>query len=340
MKNTVKIVLVIIGTLIGAGFASGKEIYIFFAKYGTYGIIGIGISAIITSIVTYKTLKIVKQKQKSNYKELLQEINPKGKRTNKIINYIVNAFLLTSFFIMIAGFSAYLKQTFQINTYITSAVFVTICYIILKQNIKGVIKINELLVPMLIAFIIYLGMKNIGNIVQVETIKTLEIGPKEIIKSIISSILYASYNSIILIPVLANLKTYLTEEKTIKKVAILTGITISILALLIYGLLLKGIHYAIELEMPLIQIVKEYGNISKIIYEFVIIASIFTSAISTVNSFLVNTTNQNKNKKTYLIIICIIGVIISNIGFSKLVQILYPLFGVLGLIQIKKILNS
>ena len=34
MKNVLKIVFVIIGTLIGAGFASGQEMYIFFFSYG------------------------------------------------------------------------------------------------------------------------------------------------------------------------------------------------------------------------------------------------------------------------------------------------------------------
>lgn len=34
MKNVLKIVFVIIGTTIGAGFASGQEIYLFFNKYG------------------------------------------------------------------------------------------------------------------------------------------------------------------------------------------------------------------------------------------------------------------------------------------------------------------
>lgn len=342
MKNTIKIVLVIIGTLIGAGFASGKEIYIFFAQYNIYGIIGIVVSAIITAQITKKALKIVKKSNINNYKELLQEINPKSKNTNKIINHIVNAFLLTSFLIMVAGFSAYIKQTFSINTYISSTIFVAICYIILTKSIKGVVKINELLVPLLIIFIIYLGTKNLTYIKETsiqEITSNLNSGNilKNIIIGLISSILYASYNSIILIPVLASLGRYIKEEKTIKRVSILTGATITILALIIYGLLLRGINYANELEMPLIQIIKEFGSTCKIIYEFVIIASIFTSAISAGYSFLENTT-QNNNKKMKsrnikLLLICIIGILISNIGFSNLVQILYPTFGILGLIQ-------
>ena len=52
--------------------------------------------------------------------------------------------------------------------------------------------------------------------------------------------------------------------------------------------------------------------------------------------------NVSKNKKNYqinLIIICMVGVLVSNIGFSNLVQILYPLFGILGFIQIIFLLN-
>ena len=43
-KDIMKIVFVIIGTMIGAGFASGQEMYLFFFSYGLNGIIGILIS--------------------------------------------------------------------------------------------------------------------------------------------------------------------------------------------------------------------------------------------------------------------------------------------------------
>ena len=51
MKNVRKIVMVIIGTLIGAGFASGREILIFFSNYGKYGLLGIIITGIITAFI-------------------------------------------------------------------------------------------------------------------------------------------------------------------------------------------------------------------------------------------------------------------------------------------------
>lgn len=44
IKNIFKICFVIIGTIIGAGFASGKEIYTFFSIYGINGLWGILLS--------------------------------------------------------------------------------------------------------------------------------------------------------------------------------------------------------------------------------------------------------------------------------------------------------
>ena len=59
MKNVLKIVFVIIGTTIGAGFASGQEIYLFFNKYGFMVIIGMILSCIITGFIIYKVFKIL-----------------------------------------------------------------------------------------------------------------------------------------------------------------------------------------------------------------------------------------------------------------------------------------
>ena len=68
MKKILKAVFVIIGAVIGAGFASGQEIYIFFYQYGVNGILGIIISSLLLGFVTYKVLHICKEKKVTNYK--------------------------------------------------------------------------------------------------------------------------------------------------------------------------------------------------------------------------------------------------------------------------------
>ena len=74
MKNILKIVFVIIGTLIGAGFASGQEMYIFFFSYGLEGIAGLFVSNILMGIIIYVSLKIINKYKIKNYKEFLNII--------------------------------------------------------------------------------------------------------------------------------------------------------------------------------------------------------------------------------------------------------------------------
>ena len=55
-------------------------------------------------------------------------------------------------------------------------------------------------------------------------------------------------------------------------------------------------------------------------------------------SFLQNTCNNKKSYQQIAVIMCIISVLVSKIGFSNLVNMLYPLFGYLGIIQIIKLI--
>lgn len=74
MKDNFKVIFVIIGAFVGAGFASGKEIYTFFYIYGKNGIIGLIVSALILSIVVCRTLFIINKNNINNYKEFLDYI--------------------------------------------------------------------------------------------------------------------------------------------------------------------------------------------------------------------------------------------------------------------------
>ena len=67
---------------------------------------------------------------------------------------------------------------------------------------------------------------------------------------------------------------------------------------------------------------------------FIILASIYTTAISIGMSFLENTSVTTISYPLIVLIMCITGFAISGLGFSNLVAMLYPFFGYLGLIQI------
>ena len=216
MKNILNVVFVIIGTLIGAGFASGQEINLFFFSNGEKGIYGIIISSLLMGIIIFNTLKILDKYDIKNYKELLEILIGKCKEgyIKTIINLIVNIFILISFFIMIAGFGAYFEQEFGIKGIIGSTILAILSYITFMNNVKGLIKVNQILVPTLIFFLVIIGIINIKDI------NILEIN-QHLIKSnnfgwLLDAILYSGYNSILLIPVIITLKNNIKSKKDVQ----------------------------------------------------------------------------------------------------------------------------
>ena len=132
MIEVISITLVIIGALIGAGFASGQEIFSFFYIYGKNGIYGILIMSILIGIFIYKSLKIIYQKQVYNYNDFLN-LFIKNTKIRNVILWIVNVLLLVSFYIMVAGFGAYSEQEIGINRIIGSIVLNLLCVIVFFQ---------------------------------------------------------------------------------------------------------------------------------------------------------------------------------------------------------------
>lgn len=331
MKNTIKVVCVIIGTIIGAGFASGKEIYMFFNVYGIYGFLGIMLSSILTGIVIYSVLKQARKLKGYSYNEYLKEIKL-NEKTKNIMNIIVNVFLLIMFYIMIAGFCAYFTQEFHIKSIFISIIVCGMCYITFMNNIEGVTKINMILIPFLIIMIILMAIKTNTFSAILELDKSIYTNVANKGKWLISSLEYASYNSILLIPMLISLKDYTYKKE--KNIAIIVSIVFFILAALLNIVLLKGEENIKSIDLPLIYIANQFGNIYKYVYGIAIIAAIYTSAISAGYEFIENCSKNKEQYKKICIFIYISAIFISKIGFSKLVNLLYPVFGLIGLAQI------
>lgn len=316
----------------------GIEIAIFFNAFGNYGVYGIVISAIIIGIIIYKVFTIMIKNNIKTYPEFLSKtFNIKNKMIINIVGNIISIFLLISFFIMMVGIITFFKQELGINNILFSVTIALICYLVLIKDLDGVIKINGILMPVLIFCIIFIGIK---YNVEINTKLELSINNNITKNWLLSSLIYTSYNSVVLIPILIPLTKEIKNKNQIKIISCVSGIIIGILAIIIYRLLFLAGNKINQIEMPLVFVAGNLGKIYKYIYGIVILFAIFTSAISSGYALLKNITKNRKNYKIVCFGLCISSIVISKYGFSSLVNTLYPIFGYLGLIQIGYILTK
>ena len=291
------------------------------------GLVGIFISITLIVYIIYKTFNIILKNNINNYQKFIEYIMPEI--LSLTINNIINIFLLISFNIMVAGFATYFNQELGISKWYGAILIAILTFVILSSNINGVIKINTYLIPIIIILIIFLGIKKIEftNLIISQDINNH-------IYWIFSSILYASYNSITLIPILISLKNNISTKKESLLLTIFITFIMIILSVLIFLLMNSYISEINSIEIPIIYIANTLGESARYIYGIVILMAIFTTAICSGYGFLSNVT---KSKKSYMIcsgIISIISIIIGQIGFASLVNLLYPIFGYLGIIQL------
>lgn len=319
----------------------GQEIHLFFYRFGFYGVIGLLICSILIGLIIYKTFIIVSINayRLDNYEDFLNIIfnskNNKNRLFNisSVSNIVINTFLLITFYIMASGISTYFNQQLGVNKILSSILFSTICYFALKNNISGVTRINNVIVPILIFIIISLGLVNFKKINL-----NLDYSYNNI-DFLLNSILYCSYNMILLIPLLITLSKNIKNNKQIKKTACITSIIIFSLASSIFFALSRINADYEKIQMPLVFLIDKIYPEFKTIYGIAIILSIISTAISVGISFLHNITKEKKIYIYYLKTMCITSVIISKIEFASLVKIMFPVFGYVGLLQIAFIIK-
>lgn len=228
-----------------------KFIY-FLIVTGNRGIAGIILSSTLTGLIIYRVLKQIKHQEIENYHQYIETIGMKLK-TKEIANSIINIFLLISFYIMVAGFSAYFEQQWGLSQILTGLIMMALCYITFLYSIEGITKINTILIPTLIAIIILLGIKSTaGNVQNINIVNLKE-------NWIIASVEYASYNSILLIPILISLKKYSYQHE--KSIAISSSMIFFILAFILYKIQQTSPMNIKEIQLPLIHILSQYGNL-------------------------------------------------------------------------------
>ena len=131
---------------------------------------------------------------------------------------------------------------------------------------------------------------------------------------------------------LIGLKKYTYKKE--KVISIIVGIIFFMLATILYITLQQAGTNIANAELPLIYAVSKYGKAYTIIYGIVIVSAIYTSAVAAGYGFIQNCSKDQKSYKRICIFICVSAVAVSKIGFSYLVELLYPIFGLLGLVQI------
>jgi len=320
-----KIASIYVGTVIGAGFASGIEIVEFFGVYGIKGILGMVISGLLFSMVG--SLLLIKM-----YNNRIGSLRHLSEKIFKdkfwiIFDTIIGFSLYTGYSVMISASGAIFEQELSLSYDIGILFMVIATFIVFLFNLKGLSFISTLLVPLLIVGIlftsIYVNTNQAYNLSNVKGVSLTGNG-----NFITSAFLYFGSNSLIIIIVFSSLLPLIKDKKT----AILGG-TVGGVILFMLGLsiLISTLIYYNEvayLDIPMLKICDHIGIGYRKIYAIILWIAVFTTAVANGFGFMNRVTSSRR--LLYTGIFCISAIPLAKFGFGNLVSTIYPIFGFIG----------
>ena len=326
-----------IGTIVGAGFATGQEILQFFTEYGKWATLTIVLSSLLFVWLGTKMMLIAHDTGANSYEDLNGELF--GKKAGKWISFFTLFVLIGVNSVILAGAGSVFVKNLHLS--FQTGVLITLIgtYLLLGRGIKAILQLNSIIVPFMLLLSLMILISTVhhpsaSNFIRLEPDRSM-------FATWLSPLLYTSFNLAMAQAILVPLGSQLKDRNVIKYGGMIGGIGI--------GCMLMTAHFAMSAYMPGIQqfeipmgsIAFALGAAIQIIYVILIFMEIFSTFVADIYGITLQVRQHLQvSPKLITLFIMLTCYLVSQFGFSSLLSILYPIYGMLAVIWVFHLIKS
>lgn len=326
--KSLQVALTFIGTVVGAGFASGREVMQFFTRFGFWGPLLIILSTVFFVWIGAKVMLLSASLNAKSYEDLNKYLF--GEKVGRWVSHLMLLILLGVNAVMLAGagsiFSGNLNLSYQSGLLITMFA----CFMLLRRGMNAILTINTFVVPMMIGFTVFLVVETLRHPSSVHWLTA----PNESSPwaAWLSPFLYAAFNLSMSQAVLVPLGASIGNKKILRRGAWIGGIGIGVLLLAGHVAMATRMPGIMQFELPMAGIARELGAWLHWIYIFLIFMEIFTTLVADIFGLTLQLEERTGASQwmltAMLLLLCFL---VGQFGFGPLLDNLYPMFGLLSL---------
>lgn len=325
--HVLQIAFTYIGTIVGAGFATGQEILQFFTRFGSLATATIMLATAIFIWLGTRLMLIAHEISAHSYEDV--NLHLFGPKAGKWISWITLVILLGVNSVMLAGSGSVFMEHLHLN-YQTGLLLTLLCtFLLLRKGMHAILQMNSILVPvmMLLSFLMIISTLNTPNYDNFIVIKT-DHHPLAIW---LAPVLYTSFNLSMAQAVLVPLGSQTASKSTIRWGGVLGGIGV--------GIMLMAAHFAMSAQMPGIQqfeipmgnVAVQLGIAVQTVYMIMIFLEIFSTFVADIYGLTLQLQKYvSVSPRIITLFIMLVCFLISQFGFSSLLSLLYPIFGMVS----------
>lgn len=332
-SDVFRIAATYVGTVVGAGFASGQETLRFFASYGRPGLLGIALATVLFCAYGVLILDLGRRLRARSHREILHHAC--GPVLGRIMDGVITLFLGATLTIMIAGGGAIFAEQLGLPRGIGTILTAGLTGLTILAGMRGITAANSIVVPLLTLAVVGLSVATInyhglGNIIA-KTVPWPLLAP---VKSwFFASWLYVGYNLVLSISILGPLGAAVNDRRRLVAGGLVGG--------LVLGLLAAGIKLAVsahmpdigKVDVPMLMLARLHPKPVQWFYTLILWAEIYTTAIACAYGFAGRVSELYRTSyRGIVVIMTALALFGSGLGFGRLLSVLYPLFGFVTMI--------
>ncbi len=317
-----------IGTVVGAGFASGQEVLQFFGLLGPFGVPAILLTTTGFFVFGFIVMDTGRKLKADSHLPVLKEVS--GRYVSPILDFLTTFFLFGAFTAMLAGAGSALAQEFGSSWVVGAAFMAFISLITVFYGLRGVVTAVSVIVPFMIVGVIAVS-------IAVVRLKGASLGapPTGAVPLIgtwpLSGLTYVSYNLIMSSPILAALGTTLKNRRQVLISSLVGSLGLGLSLFFVYLAITSSFPEVLWYEVPLAHLAAEIHVLGGRVYTIVFLAEVYTTAVANLYGFSARLAEPGSlGFKILTLAIVLVGIWASSAGFTNLVKTVYPLVGLGG----------
>ncbi|WP_138419149.1 YkvI family membrane protein [Aquibacillus sediminis] len=319
-KSGLKWMFLIIGTTIGAGYASGRELWQFFGNESGLAIL---LFTILFTLSCYVILTISHKHKTNHYLPVLRIVV--GEKLSYLYDGMIILYLFSTTVIMIAGSGATL-EAFHFSNWWGIVVIAIPLVLVFVWDIKGVLSLNSFILPLLIVGLLSVLL---SFSVQQELTFIPDLSQQ---RNWTAALPFTALNILPLIAVLGAIGNQTKGKGEIWIASLGSGLTLGSISYIYNNSLIQISDQVLLYEIPLFAILRHYPYSMFLFISILLWLAIFTTAVSGTLGIITRIRNMVNMPLWMLAAITVLIMLpLTSIGFSTLIEYLYPLYGLLNL---------
>lgn len=312
------------GTVVGAGFASGQEVLRFFTCFGERGSWGLMLATPLLVVGGAGFMELGRRTGARSYAEALRILA--GSRLGGLLDALTTVFLFTGLAVMAAGSGALFHEQLGLPAWVGQAILLMGTLGTVLFGLQGVVAANGVVVPFLISAVMLVTLHEMWRHSSPGW-QGWEGGTAAHRFWPVAALLYASYNLFLSLGVLVPLGSDLGRRNTLAG-GVLGGLGLGVTAYAIHLSVLRYLPGAAFLGIPMLLVAASLPGWARTAYVLVLFAEVYTTAVA--NLFALSR-RRAWSGGLRLTVPVIAAMLLSQLGFARLVMTFYPLAGWVGL---------